>query len=36
MQNKLLKLFAIGAIMFGAVSCKDEVATIGQIGRAHV
>ena len=30
MQNKLLKLFAIGAIMFGAVSCKDE------IGRAHV
>ena len=29
MQNKLLRLFAIGAIMFGAVSCKDEVATIG-------
>ena len=28
--NKLLKLFAISAVIFGAVSCKDEVASVGQ------
>ena len=28
--NKLLKLVAISAVIFGAVSCKDEVASVGQ------
>ena len=30
LTNKLLKLFAISAVIFGAVSCKDEVASVGQ------
>ncbi len=28
--NKLLKLVAISAVIFGAVSCKDEIASVGQ------
>ena len=28
--NKLLKLVAISAVILGAVSCKDEVASVGQ------
>ena len=30
LTNKLLKLVAISAVIFGAVSCKDEVASVGQ------
>ena len=30
MKNKLVKLLAISAVIFGSVSCKDEVAPIGQ------
>ena len=30
MKNKLVKLLAISAVIFGSVSCKDEVAAIGQ------
>lgn len=29
-KNKLVKLLAISAVIFGAVSCKDEVAMVGQ------
>jgi len=30
MKNKFVKLLAISAVIFGSVSCKDEVAAIGQ------
>lgn len=30
MKNKFVKLLAISAAIFGSVSCKDEVAAIGQ------
>ncbi|MBF1221434.1 MAG: TlpA family protein disulfide reductase, partial [Haemophilus parainfluenzae] len=30
MKNKFVKLLAISAVIFGCVSCKDEVAAIGQ------
>lgn len=30
MQNKLFKLLAVSAVIFGVVSCKDQVASVGQ------
>ena len=30
MKNKFVKLLTISAVIFGSVSCKDEVAAIGQ------
>lgn len=30
MKNKFVKLLAISAVILGCVSCKDEVAAIGQ------